>query len=123
MNTAAERLLPGKSHLVLAVVSFSVAFLFAALPWAFDTDHVVVVSVCAIACASSVILFIRLLVGKLGNLKYLLLLPPAILCFSTYAAGQEWYLVVMITGGTIICSSLIARLVGHFSPLVCNVSL
>jgi hypothetical protein len=123
MERRVELLLFGKSHPVLASCFFFATFLFAALPFAIETDDVLIVSVCVIACFSSAILFIRLLLGKLGLVRYLLLIAPAILCYAAYAAGKEWHLVVIITGGTIICSHLIARLIGDFRPLIRNANL
>ncbi len=122
MNKRGERLEVGKSHPVLASVSFLAAFMFAALPFVFNTDHVVIVSVCAIACSSAAILFLRLLIGKLGVLKYQFLMAAAILCICAYIAGQEWHLVLMITGGTISLSYFIARFIGDFTPLIHDVS-
>lgn len=122
-ESTTDRLLLGRSHPVLAIIVFFAAFLFAALPFAFGTDDVLVVSVCVVACFSSVILFIRLLLGKLGALKYLLLIAPAILGYTAYVAEREWHLVVIVTAGTIICSYVITRLIGDFRPLIHNVEI
>jgi hypothetical protein len=100
---------------VLAIVAFFAAFLFAGLPFIFDTDNILVVAPCMIACFSCVILFLRLLVGDLGPMKYSFWIVTGQLC---HVAGEEWYLVVFLAVGTLLCSYLIARLMGDFAPLV-----
>lgn len=122
ITTQAQRnvnqLFRGGSRPVLAVIAFFATFLFAALPFAFDTDNVLVVAPCIIASFSCAILFMRFLIGEPGMVKWILLAAAGYLCIS---AGREWYVVLLLTGGTICCSILFDRLIGKFVPLI-NVS-
>ena len=117
-QTIADRLLLGGRHPVLAVVAFVAAFMFAALPFAIDTDNPLVVAPSVIACASCSILFMRLLIGALGIVNWLLLGTAGYLCI---VAGREWYVVALIAGGTVLVLFVIDRLIGKFVPLI-NVS-
>ena len=112
------RLLRGGTHPILAVVAFVAAFMFAALPFAIDADNPLVVAPSVIACASCSILFMRLLIGKLGIVNWLLLGAAGYLCI---VAGRDWYVVVLLTSGTVLCLFVIERLIGNFVPLI-NVS-
>jgi hypothetical protein len=116
MDKNTDRLLLGDSHPVLAIVAFVATFLFAALPFLFDTDRVFIVVPCIIGCFSCCLLFLRLLVGaqELKHVKYICL---GIAAYLFYLAGRQWYLIVLITGGTVLCSILIARLIGPFVPV------
>lgn len=99
----------------LAAMIFFAAFLFAGIPVAVNSDHVLVVAPCAIACFTCTILFIRLLIGELGMIKWILLGMGAFLCVL---GGREWYLGVLLTAGTILCTVLADRAMQPYSPLV-----
>lgn len=114
----ADRLLRGGKHPVLAVVAFVAAFMFAALPFVIATDNPLAVGPSVIACVSCSILFMRLLIGKLGIVNWLLLGVAGYLCI---VAEREWYVVVLLTGGTVVSLFVIDRLIGTFVPLI-NVS-
>ena len=113
-----DRLLRGGKRPVLAIVSFLAAFLFAALPFAINSDRFLIVAPCVIACVSCSILFMRLLIGKLGIVNWLLLGVAGYLCI---VAEREWHVVVLLTGGTVVSLFVIDRLIGTFVPLI-NVS-
>lgn len=115
-----DRLLRGDSHPVLAIASFFAAFLLAAIPFLIGTDQFFVVVACLIACFSSVILFLRLLVGNLGPIKFILLATAALLALY---AGSQWYIPLTLAGGTVVCSYISGRLIGDFSPLIRGVKL
>ena len=102
------------SHPVLAIVVFVAAFVFAALPFLSDTDNFFIVAPCVIASLSCSILFMRLVMGDLGPVKWIMLATAGYACVSV---GREWYIVVLLTTGTVLCSILIDRLVGDFVPL------
>jgi hypothetical protein len=115
IDPSAARDTPGNSHPVAAVFVFFASFLFAALPFVFDTDNLLVVAPCLIACFSCSILFLRLLVGDLGPLKYTFFIIAGHL---GYVAGEQWYVVAILVGGTLLCSFLINRLLGEFAPVI-----
>lgn len=111
----ADRLLRGGKRPVLAIVSFLAAFLFAALPFAINSDRFLIVAPCVIACVSCSILFMRLLIGELGLVKWLLFGTAAYLAICV---GSEWYVVALLTGGTASCSLFLDKLIGNFVPLI-----
>ena len=111
----ADRLLLGAKHPVFAIFAFMSAFVFAALPFLVNTENALIIVPCLIACASCSILFIQLLIGRLGHVKWLLLAIAGFLCVY---AGGHWYLIVLLTGGTVLCCSVVDRLIGRFRPLI-----
>lgn len=118
MDKNADRFLRGRSHPVFMIVAFVSVFFFAGLPFLFDTDSWLLVVPCLIGCFSCFFLFIRLLVGlegELANLKFIFLIIAGYLC---YRAGEQWYLIVLLTAGTLLCSFLIARLIGPSVPVI-----
>ena len=117
-DECAERPAGRGPHPGLAIVAFFAAFLFAALPFGFDSDDFFVVAPCLIACFSSSILFIRVMVGDLRRFTYIFLAAAGHLC---YAAGEQWYVVVLLALGTLLCSFLMARLIGDFAPVIRDV--
>lgn len=114
----ADRLLRGGSHPVLAIAAFFGAFLFAALPFVFDRTTCWLSPPGLMACFSCSILFMRLLIGELGLIKWILL---GVAAYLGYIAAEQWYLIALLAGGTLVCSFLIARLVGDFVPVVAGV--
>lgn len=117
-DMCAKRFTHGDSHPVLAIVVFFAAFLFGALPFVFDTDSFLIVAPCLIACFSSVILFLRLLVGDVGPVKYIFLFIAG---YLGYVAGEQWYVVVFLAGGALLCSLFIDRLIGDFVAVIRDV--
>ena len=109
------QLLPDGKHPVVALIAFISAFLFAGFPFAVDPDSFLIVAFGVIGCFSVTILFIRLLIGELGRVKWILLGMAGYLCVI---AGHQWYLIVLLTVGTVLCSFVISRLLGSFKPLV-----
>ncbi len=109
-----ERLLRGNTRPVIAFVSFLSAFLFAALPFAFNTDHILLVAPCVVVSFSCSILFIRLIVGELGLVKWILLGTAVYLAMHV---GSEWYVVALLTLGTVVCSLFMDILLGDFVPI------
>ena len=110
-----DRLLRGGKRPVPAIASFLAAFVFAALPFAINSDHFIIVAPCVIACVSCSILFIRLLIGELGLLKWLLFGTAVYLAICV---GGEWYVVALLAGGTVVCSLFLDKLIGSFVPLI-----
>jgi len=111
----ADRLLHVGTRPVLAIVAFFATFLFAALPFALDSDSVLVVAPFIIASFSCSILFMRLLIGNLGVINWLFL---GCAVWFGVSVGRQWYIVMLLTGGTVLCLFLIDRLIGNFVPLV-----
>lgn len=115
MPNAVDQLLNDRARPRLAAGVFLAAFLFAGIPFALNSDHILVVTPCAIACFTCVILFLRLLIGELGIIKWILLGLGAFLCVL---GGREWYLGALLTVGTILCSILADRAMQPYAPLV-----
>jgi hypothetical protein len=109
----------GAGRPVLAIVAFIGAFLFAALGSALDSENPLVVAPFVIVSLCCTILFMRLLIGEMRWAKWIWLGLGIPLC---YAAGDEWYLVVLLMCGTHLGTLLIARLIGNFDPIVRNVN-
>lgn len=103
------------SRPVLAGVSFLAAFLFVAVPFAIQDCSVVVAAPCIIACFSCSMLILRLLVGDLGVVKWLML---GMAVWLGVSVGPQWYVVALLTCGTVLCLFVIDRLIGEFVPLV-----
>lgn len=110
-----DRLLRGGKRPALAVFSFVASFLFVALPFAINSDRFLIVAPSVIACVSCSILFIRLLIGELGLVKWLLFGTAVYLAICV---GREWYVVALLTGGAVVCSLLLDKLIGNFVPLI-----
>ena len=100
---------------VLAIVAFIGTFLFAALGVALDSENPLVVAPFIIASLCCTILFLRLLIGEVRWVKWIWLSLGVPLCL---AARDEWYLIVLLIGGTHLGTLLIARLTGGFAPIV-----
>lgn len=110
--------LVGAKRPVLAVVAFTGAFSFTALGLALDSENPLVSAPFVIATLCCTILFLRLLLGEMLWAKWIWLSLGVPLC---YAAGDEWYLIVLLMGGTHLGTLLIAWLIGDFDPVLRNV--
>jgi hypothetical protein len=117
-NTNIERMLPGTPRPYVAMAAFGAVFFFAGFPFLFDTDNLLIAVPCIIACLSAFVLFLHLLVGLNGDtrqIKYMLL---GIAAYLAVLAGRQWYLIALITCGTVVTSFLIARLLGPTIPVI-----
>lgn len=111
----ADRREGGGKHPVLAVVAFLGAFLFIAPAFIFDQDNFLIVAPCGIGSFSCSILFMRLLIGPLGRVKWSLVQAWII---AGLAVGRQWYIVALLGLGVVLCSFIIDRLLGPIVPLV-----
>jgi len=107
--------LTGPRRPKLAVAAFVAVFVSTALACTLDSDNPLVVAPFFIAALCCTILFVRLLIGGMKWAKWIWIGLGLPLCL---AAGDEWYLVVLLMGGTHLGTLLIDRLIGDFEPLI-----
>lgn len=105
----------GPRHPVLAIAAFVGVFALTGLACVLDSENPLVVAPFFMAALCCAILFLRLLLGEMRWARWIWLGLGLPLCL---AAGDEWYLVVLLMGGTYLGTLLVARLIGNFEPLV-----
>lgn len=100
---------------MLAIAAFVAVFFITAVACALDSENPLVVAPFFIAALCCTILFVRLLIGEMPWAKWIWLSLGIPLL---YAAGDEWYLIVLLIGGTHLGTLLIDRLIGDVEPLI-----